>query len=492
MTASLIPFAKNVAVFALSISAGIFGYVLFSPAPSHSIQTGSPSALSSRSFGSGLVAFFSRDDKSGWDDQLPSFPDEPVFITKLNDPVDLGRDAAGVSYFLERGGRVMRLGVNTEGNRKLNCFAKLETKNSLNSTSFSAIAFHPEFLSTGDKGYGRFYVVASEKAGSGKPDFYPAYVNRGTEHHQDVLYEYQTANPFSPAFLGKRREILRLSQPGPEDNFTSLAFDSRGFLYLGVGDGAELTSRHPDISKNASSLLSVYGKILRIDPLGRDSTNGQYGIPLSNPFRLVADALPELWAYGLRAPHSLSINPFNEWLFISEEGQSGTAELNVSRFGAEHFGWDLLGGGSHIFTKLLVGSDSVLTPPEIQFAAPSGKASTGQPDEIPCTGGFVYSGEHFPSLVGKMIFGDHRGRIMAAPVKADDHSAVRKDSIDLLADEGFFQGKEINALRPGPLGEIFVLCKGGEVFEIGKGATAAIPRKSRRPLICSVSLFPIW
>jgi len=485
MTSALISFSKNLGVFFVSLSVGIIGYAIFAPSTPLSLGGGQQSLFSESSLGNGLIAFFDQNEASSSGDDSFSFDDKPMFVANLNDPVDMGRDAFGVSYFLERDGQIIRVGLNADGNREVNCFAKLQSKASLSSSGFSALVFHPEYLVKKSAGYGLFYVVAAEKAGSGDSDFEPAFGENLTEHHQDVLYEYRTANPFSPAFLGKRREILRFSQPGPKNNLSSLAFDRRGFLYLGVGDGAELNSKKSDISKNASSLLSAYGKVLRIDPLGKNSTNRQYGIPSSNPFRLIPDALPELWAYGLRAPHSLSVDPFNEWLFISETGRAGTSELNVSRRGAEHFGWDLLGGTSGIFTKLMAGAEDVLTAPQIEFASDNSKA--GHSDS--CAGGFVYSGERFPSLVGKAIFGDQQGRIMAASVGANGRSVNGQSSVELLAGVDFLPNKNVNALRQGPRGEIFILCKDGDVFEIGKGATASIPRKSRRPLICSLTFF---
>src|SRR5438445_3184694 len=52
----------------------------------------------------------------------------------------------------------------------------------------------------------------------------------------------------------------------------------------------------------AQNLKSVFGEILRIDPLGHNSANGQYGIPSSNPFAKNPDALGEVYSYGHRNP----------------------------------------------------------------------------------------------------------------------------------------------------------------------------------------------
>ena len=53
--------------------------------------------------------------------------------------------------------------------------------------------------------------------------------------------------------------------------------------------------------------LSIFGKILRIDPLGKNSRNGKYGIPASNPFVKTADALGEIYSYGHRNPQRFCV-----------------------------------------------------------------------------------------------------------------------------------------------------------------------------------------
>ena len=51
----------------------------------------------------------------------------------------------------------------------------------------------------------------------------------------------------------------------------------------------------------------MLGKILRIDPLGHDSANGNYGIPADNPF-VGKEGADEIYARGLRNPFRMSFD----------------------------------------------------------------------------------------------------------------------------------------------------------------------------------------
>ena len=53
----------------------------------------------------------------------------------------------------------------------------------------------------------------------------------------------------------------------------------------------------------------MFGKILRIDPLGDNSANGQCGIPVDNPCVGVDGAAEEVYAIGLRNPWRIAVDP---------------------------------------------------------------------------------------------------------------------------------------------------------------------------------------
>ena len=87
---------------------------------------------------------------------------------------------------------------------------------------------------------------------------------------------------------GRPRELLRFEQPVSSHNGGHLAFNPHaasddpdfGLLYVGVADGGG----GGDPLGLAQGRGSAFSKILRVDPLGSDSRNGQYGIPADNPF----------------------------------------------------------------------------------------------------------------------------------------------------------------------------------------------------------------
>jgi glucose/arabinose dehydrogenase len=104
-----------------------------------------------------------------------------------------------------------------------------------------------------------------------------------------------------------RRELLRAEHPQFNHNGGAIAFGPDGMLYMGIGDGGQASDvgfGHA-AGGNAQNLNTVMGRILRIDPHGNNSANGQYGIPASNPFA-PGGGLGEIYAYGFRNPYKRS------------------------------------------------------------------------------------------------------------------------------------------------------------------------------------------
>ncbi|HEV3139048.1 MAG TPA: PQQ-dependent sugar dehydrogenase, partial [Vicinamibacterales bacterium] len=169
---------------------------------------------------------------------------------------------------------------------------------------FQSFAFHPQFAQPGAPGYGKFYTWADTSNMTPKPDFVPL----GAGHtHDEILLEWTARDPKADAYDGDApRELIRVAHPFANHNGGEIAFNPLaasgssefGLLYVGSADGGS----GGDPYNAAQNLKSVFGKILRIDPLGRNSANGRYGIPASNPFAGNPDALGEIYSYGHRNP----------------------------------------------------------------------------------------------------------------------------------------------------------------------------------------------
>ncbi len=393
----------------------------------------------------------------------------PHLLARTNAPVDIASDVLGNFYVLQKDGDIVRISPSETGMTVSTRYAKLATANTAGGIGFSAIALHPQFHVKKSPGYGRFYVVGAETAGSGTPDFAPEFGNDG-EDHQDVVYEFQTIDPLLGNFKGSSREVVRFSQPGAENNVESIAFDHLGQLYLGVGDGSNSEVTHTGPSKNASSLTSAYGKILCINPLGDNSANGQYGIPETNPFCRISDSVPELWAFGLRNPHSLHYDPFQGSLNIGDTGIDGTEEINVSRLGGEHFGWDLSEKSALFDRSLRAQLKEIVTNPTL-------KTKTGR-----ANGNVIYRGENFPALAGRIIMTNDKGQVLCG----NTTTGMKYDSSVSLVKVPGLGDRALTGLKTTLDGELIVLCEDGSIFEIRKAASLGTEKRANRQLFCQL------
>lgn len=208
---------------------------------------------------------------------------------------------------------------------------------------FHSFAFHPQFAESDAPGFGRFYTFVTTAAG-GRGDFTPGKRPHDKRTRDTVLLEWMSQDPGSAFYDGgSPRELMRIEQPYRIHNGRQIAFKPGavpgdpdfGLLYLGVGDGGGRW----DPLNLSQNLGRVFGKILRIDPLGTNSANGRYGVPADNPFALDSYALAEIWAYGVRNPENLAWDARTGALLVADIGQLTVEEINVVTPGA-NLGWN--------------------------------------------------------------------------------------------------------------------------------------------------------
>ncbi|MCB1087045.1 MAG: PQQ-dependent sugar dehydrogenase [Verrucomicrobiae bacterium] len=390
-----------------------------------------------------------------------------VLVAKVTmDPVDLEFDAEATGFVLDEKGVIFR--ISPSGITDAVPWLILPNDQTEKSIPFRAMALHPGFRDMDSRGYGRVYTIEPEKAGTGIADFRPEF-GAQTEHHQEVLCEYRTDDPKSRVFTGNRKVLARFSQPGPDNNVSDIVFDRLGRLFIGVGDGASGAPGKTATSRNAMSLLNAFGKVLRIDPLGDNSANGQYGIPPRNPFLIIDQALPEIWCYGLRDPQRLEYDPYRDWLAIVDRGLDGIEELNLSDTGGEHFGWDLCEGSFFYPPSRGRRPTDGVRAPIAEFARNGSDLATG---------GFIYRGELFPALRGRLLMSSSGGRILTSRISGDSSLARL-----MVGNQREVTEAGITGIRPGPTGELFILTKGGGIYELQKQTASAGSKKRRRPLL---------
>jgi len=288
-----------------------------------------------------------------------------------------------------------------------------------------SVAFHPDFAHPGRPGFGKLYTFSTEAADASTPAL-PTRVGVPSHHH-DVVIEWSVGlDDASVVDPGSAREVLRIVHPTDGHMAGQVAFNPTatqgdadyGMLYVSVGDGANTVDDRGIVDdwRLAQDKRVPLGKILRIDPLQR--ADKRYAIPPDNPFVGNPEALPEIWAYGLRNPQRFSWDTEGEHrMLIADIGQKQVEEINIGRRGA-NYGWGEREGiwmvtraDENVRGALAVDDTAAgFTPPALMYGHKVG---------IAITGGYVYRGKAIPALRGYYVFGDiASGRIFAADVAA--------------------------------------------------------------------------
>ncbi len=286
-------------------------------------------------------------------------------------------------------------------------------------TGFVSLAFHPAFATSG-----RFYTVHTEFAG-GVPTTHGPALPAPIAHHS-VLTEWTAASPAANAFSGGSRELLRVAAPHHFHNLGELAFDptagpgnaNYGLLYIGNGDYGSVERGQPE---QLQRLDTVFGALLRIDPLGGSGAPYSYGIPASNPFASDADpsTLGEIYAYGLRNAHRLSWSTTGfGGPFVSDVGEDHLEEINLPAAGA-NYGWPVREGNRALDPDTDPGTVFPLPPNDATFGFRYPVAQYDHEEGSAIAGGFVYEVDAASRLHGKFVFGDIvNGRIFYADAGA--------------------------------------------------------------------------
>ena len=156
-------------------------------------------------------------------------------------------------------------------------------------------------------------------------------VPAGTEAAHNRISRF-TANG-DVALAGSEAIVLDLDPLSGATNHNggSMAFGADNKLYIGVGENA-----YPPNSQN---LDNYFGKVLRINPDG--------SVPAGNPFPDGTEAKKRIWAYGLRNPYTLTVQPGTGRVFVNDVGQDIWEEINDATIGGANFGWPSAEGFSN-------------------------------------------------------------------------------------------------------------------------------------------------
>lgn len=248
------------------------------------------------------------------------------------------------------------------------------------------------------------------------------------------------------------RILFEVPEWAPNHNGGGLTFDNDGYLYLGLGDGGG----GGDNQDNAQDPTNLLGTILRLEVLDAEP---YFRPPAGNPFTGDGDdRRDEIFAYGLRNPWRVTVDPVTNTIWTGDVGQDAWEEIDMIEAGG-NYGWDCR-EGAHDYTGTGSPSDacgqaSMFTDPMWEYAHGSGRGSI--------TGGYVYRGTAHPGLVGKYVYADFiSGEIWALEWEASNPANERLvDAPFLVSSFGVDQDGELYILEYASDAKIHRLESGG-------------------------------
>lgn len=320
------------------------------------------------------------------DDALPPLRLEPILAGRAFElPVEIAQYSDDRLLVAERPGRVLLVNeAETHGTVLLDITQQVDHEAGEGLLSF---AIDPSFSETG-------HVWAYYFASPPRPSF--TRLSRFT-----VVND--AADPSSELV------VLELEQPGFNQNGGAIRFGpADDMLYLSLGDG----SASMDPFLNGQDKTTLLGSMIRIDV--REATAAApYRIPTDNPFIDDPGARPELFAYGLRNPFRMSIDPEGGQIWVGDVQMSGEEEINVIEPGSNH-GWNVMEGNHCLGFEC---DESGLTLPVFTYLHSEERCAV--------IGGLVYRGKAVPALRGHYLFGDFcSGEVWAFDRDGDSAAVV--------------------------------------------------------------------
>jgi glucose/arabinose dehydrogenase len=244
-------------------------------------------------------------------------------------------------------------------------------KDNQNEEGLLGLAFHPKY-----KENGQLFLY---------------YTTRDAPHTSVISRFTVSKNDPDRADPGSEEELLRIPQPFWNHNGGTICFGPDGYLYIGLGDGGSAN----DPQGNGQNLNALLGKVLRID-VDRKDPGRAYAVPKDNPFVGKPDALPEVYALGVRNIWRMAFDRETGTLWAGDVGQNLWEEIILVEKGG-NYGWSVR-ESMHPFGPNGSGPRADLIEPIWEYDHQVGKSITG---------GHVYRGKKVPQLAGKYLYADY-------------------------------------------------------------------------------------
>jgi glucose/arabinose dehydrogenase len=248
--------------------------------------------------------------------------------------------------------------------------SEFETLLSLDGVAYE-IAFHPDFARNG-------YLYIGWNGPSSHPP------------RKTIVTRY-TMDREPPYALDAKSAVTIIDWLSDGHNGGALAFGTDGMLYVTSGDGTS----DSDTNVVGQDMTKFTAKVLRID-VDHPEPGKNYAVPKDNPFVGQKDVRSETWAYGLRNPWRLTVDPKTGHVWVGQNGQDLWEQAYLVQKGA-NYGWSVMEGSHPFYLKRQAGP-TPFVPPTIEHPHSEFRSLTG---------GIVYHGRKFPELAGAYLYGDY-------------------------------------------------------------------------------------
>ncbi len=301
--------------------------------------------------------------EDAWD-SMPIFSTSPPSDSRL--------------FVVERGdssSHVAKIRIFDDGELRPTPFLAIDNVDVSVERGLLSMAFAPDYATSG-----LFYVF---QVANGPDALDPA----GAKGDIRIVEYKRSASDPDLADPASARLVLKTAHSAGNHNGGWMAFGPDGLLYFTIGDNAN--------QANAQVPENLFGKVLRIDPVG--TGDGDYRIPADNPLVGNPGARGEIYTWGLRNPFRASFAP-NGTLVIGDVGAGQTEEVDLVSGAGKNMGWPVCEG--------------FCDSPHPEFTEPfftyehdySSNPAPGTGNVI--IGGYVIRDPDLAGLSGRYIFGD--------------------------------------------------------------------------------------